>query len=86
MISRSGTSPGEVHGNPLQYSCVENPMDTGAWWATNHGVTKSQSQLRATLLYILDINLFHLYILKLLFWYVSYLFYIFYHTFILIPR
>ena len=32
-----GTSPGEGNGNPLQYSCLENPMDGGAWWATVHG-------------------------------------------------
>ena len=37
-----GRSPGEGIGNPLQYSCLENPMDGGAWWATVHGVTKSQ--------------------------------------------
>ena len=36
-----GRSPGEGHGNPLQYPCLENPMDRGAWWATVHGVTKS---------------------------------------------
>ena len=35
-------SPGEGNGNPLQYSCLENPMDRGAWWATVHGVEKSQ--------------------------------------------
>ena len=39
-------SPGGGHGNPLQYSCLENPMDRGAWWATVHGVTKSQTRLR----------------------------------------
>ena len=39
-------------------------MDTGTWWATVHGVTESQTQLRATLLYILDINLFQLNILN----------------------
>ena len=38
-----GRSPGEGNGNPLQYSCLENPMDRGAWWATVHGVTKSQT-------------------------------------------
>ena len=38
-------SSGEVNGNPLQYSCLENPMDRGAWWATIHGVTKNQIQL-----------------------------------------
>ena len=34
-----GRSPGEGNGNPLQYSCLENPMDREAWWATVHGVT-----------------------------------------------
>ena len=38
-----GRSPGEVHGNPLQCSCLENSLDRGAWWATVHGVTKSQT-------------------------------------------
>ena len=33
------------HGNPLQYYCLENPMDRGAWWATVHGVAKSQTRL-----------------------------------------
>ena len=36
---------GEGNGNPLQYSCLENPMDGGAWWAAVHGVAKSQTQL-----------------------------------------
>ena len=36
-------SPGEGNGHPLQYSCLENPMDGGVWWATVHGVTKSQT-------------------------------------------
>ena len=38
-----GRSPGGGNGNPLQYSCLENPMDREAWWATVHGVTKSQT-------------------------------------------
>ena len=38
-------SSGEGNGNPLQYSCLENPMDRGAWWATVHGVAKSRTQL-----------------------------------------
>ena len=38
-------SPGEGSGNPLQYSCLENPMDGEAWWATVHGVTKSRTRL-----------------------------------------
>ena len=40
-----GRSPGEENGNPLQYSCLENPMDEGAWWATVHGVRKSRTRL-----------------------------------------
>ena len=40
-----GRSPGGGHGNRLQYSCLENSMDRGAWWATVHGVTKSQTRL-----------------------------------------
>ena len=44
-IPGSGRSPGEGNGNPLQYSCLENPMDGGAWWATVHLVTKSQTRL-----------------------------------------
>ena len=44
-IPGSGRSPGEGNGNPLQYSCLENPMDRGAWWATVHGVAKSRTQL-----------------------------------------
>ena len=40
-----GRSPGEGNGNPLQYSCPENSMDGGAWWAIVHGVTKSRTQL-----------------------------------------
>ena len=39
-IPDPGRSPGEGNGNPLQYSCLGNPMDRGAWWATAHGVTK----------------------------------------------
>ena len=40
-----GRSPGEGNGNPLQYPCLENPMDGGAWWATVHGVAESRTQL-----------------------------------------
>ena len=45
-IRGSGRSPGGGHGNPLQYSCLENPKDRGAWWVTVHRVTKSQTQLK----------------------------------------
>ena len=41
LIPGSGNSFGEGNGNALQYTCLGNPMDTGAWWATVHGVTES---------------------------------------------
>ena len=44
-IPGSGRSPGGRNDNPLQYTCLENPMGIGAWWATGHGVTKSQTWL-----------------------------------------
>ena len=44
-IPGSGRSPGEGQGNPVQYSCLENSMDRGAWWATVHGAAKSRTQL-----------------------------------------
>ena len=46
-IPGSGRSPGERHGNPLQYSCLENPMDRGAWWAVVNGVTQSDTAKHA---------------------------------------
>ena len=51
LIPGSGRSPGEGNGNPLQYFCLENSIDRGAWWATVHGVAKSQTQLN-------DLNFF----------------------------
>ena len=52
-IPGSGRSPGGGHGNPLQYSCLENPMGRGTWWATVHGVTKSWTQLSMPALHYL---------------------------------
>ena len=46
LIPGSGRSPGEGNGNPLQYSCLGNPMDRGAWWATVHGVARSRTRLK----------------------------------------
>ena len=47
-----GRSPGEGYGNPLQYSCLENPMDRGVWWVTVHGVAKSQTRLKRLSIYM----------------------------------
>ena len=44
-IPGSGRSPGEGNGNPLQYACLENPVDRGAWWVAVHRATKSWTQL-----------------------------------------
>ena len=43
LIPGLGRAPGEGNANPLQYSCLGNPMDRGAWWATGHGISKSQT-------------------------------------------
>ena len=45
LIPGLGRTPRGRHGNRLQYSCLENPMDREAWWATVHGVAKSQTRL-----------------------------------------
>ena len=65
-----GRSPGEGNGTPLQYSCLENPMDRGARWATVHGVTKSRKWLSDFTLHIYTLLLYththiHMYTHKL---------------------
>ena len=45
-VSGLARSPGGGHGNPLQYSYLENPMVRGAWWASVHGITNSQTRLK----------------------------------------
>ena len=45
-VPGSGRSPGGGHGRPLQCSCLENPLDRGSWWATVHGITRSQTLLK----------------------------------------
>ena len=52
---------GEGNGNPLQYSCLENPMDRGAWWATVHRVAKSQTRLK-------QLSMYAYLIIRLFFW------------------
>ena len=51
LIPGLGRSPGEENGNPLQYSCLENPKDRGAWKATVHGVSQSQTRLNTHILF-----------------------------------
>ena len=48
LIPRWGRSPGVGNGNSIQYSCLGNPMDRGAWWATVHGVAKSRTKVNMT--------------------------------------
>ena len=52
LIPGSGRSPGRGHGNPVQYSCLENPMDRGDWWTTVHSVAKSLTQLKQLSMHI----------------------------------
>ena len=60
-ILDSGRSAGGGNGNPLKYSCLENPMDGGAWWATVHGVAKNQTWL-SDFTHSLTHSLIHIYI------------------------
>ena len=53
-ITKLGRSPGGGHGNPLQYSCLENPTDKGAWKAIVHSVAKSQMQLKLLSTHVLE--------------------------------
>ena len=54
LVSWAVRSPGGRHGNPLQDSCLENPMDRGAWWATVHGVAKSQTPPKRLSMHIIN--------------------------------
>ena len=56
VIPGLGRSPGEGDGNPLQYFCLENPMDRGTWQTTIHVVTKSQTQLKCLSLPAIEQN------------------------------
>ena len=54
MIPGLGRSPGGENGNPLHYSCLENPMDTGAWWATVHGSQRIGHDLETNKIIIIE--------------------------------
>ena len=69
LISGSGRFPGGGHRSPLQYSCLENPMDRGAWWATVHGVAKSLTQLKWLSTHARVLCVFWI---TILLWYVSF--------------
>ena len=62
LIPGSGRSPGEGNGDPLQYSCLENFMDTGAWWATVHGIPKSWISYLKHILY--NIIIYYIFIYR----------------------
>ena len=51
-----GRSPGEGNSNPLQYSCLENPMDRGVWQATVHGVANTQTQLKQLSTWVVELQ------------------------------
>ena len=55
LIPGSGKSPGGESGNPFQFSCLKNPMDRGAWWATVHGTVKSRTWLSTSELNLANI-------------------------------
>ena len=57
-IPGSGRSPGGRHNNPLQYSCLENPMDRGAWQAVVHGITQSWTRLKQFSTHTLEIYIY----------------------------
>ena len=57
LISGLGRSSRGGNGTPLQYSCLENPMDRGAWWATVHEVAKSQTQQSRYVPYVPEIRI-----------------------------
>ena len=63
MISKSGRSPGGGHGIPLQYFCLENPMDRGTWWAMVCRVTKSQACLKQLSMHTCSIHKTYIFIL-----------------------
>ena len=71
LIPGLGRSPGRGHGNPLQYSCLENPMDRGAWSDTVHEVTESDTTATKHSLAVLDIAMFIFAVVLLYFVFIS---------------
>ena len=62
-----GRSPGGGHDNPLQYSCLENPMDRGAWWVTVHGSQRVRHDLLTKQHIMIDISFHHLFYVYLIY-------------------
>ena len=67
LVPGLGRSPEEGNANPLQYSCLENPMDGGAWLVTVHGIAKSWTLLSDFIIYVLNNSIFYYRISKKLF-------------------
>jgi len=72
-----GRSPGEGNGNPLQYSCLENPIDRGAWQATVHGVAKSQTRLSDFTFFLYHLSHEEIHSLYLCVWFGLFIYFIF---------
>ena len=68
-VPRLGRSPRGGHGNPLQYSCLENPMDRGAWQATVHSVEQSQTRLKQLSMHARDLDILILTHMHAYMWY-----------------
>ena len=84
-VSGLGRSPGGGHSNPLQHSCLESPMDRGAWWATSHSVSKSWTWLKplsthAYIVVICNLHVYKLYFYICVFMYTKNLVFIHHHT------